>query len=96
MLFSAFRMEVKKFFGTIMLVLKERGYSRDERKKLIRNSGLIEKCREYGGAQYVMHYDVYDWCNYLMNGYKWPTNEELRKFAKYDPRLQAMIDNGSL
>ncbi|WP_028128666.1 hypothetical protein [Selenomonas sp. AE3005] len=96
MLFSSFRIEVKKFFGTIMLVLKERGISREERKNLIRNSGLIEKCREYGGAQYVMHYDVYDWCNYLMNGYRWPTNEELHKFAKYDPRLQNMIKNGSL
>ena len=32
----------------------------------------------------------------VMNGYRWPTNEELHKFAKYDPRLQNMIKNGSL
>ena len=93
MLFAGLRMEVKKFFGTIMLVLKERGYSREERKQLIRGSGLIEKCRDYHGAQYVMHYDVYDWCNYMMNGYHWPTDEELRKFIKYDPRLEMLFNH---
>ncbi len=91
MLFAGFRMEIQKYFGTIMRILKERGYSREERKKLIRGSGLIEKCRDYDGAQYVMHYDVYDWCNYMMNGYRWPTGDELRKFAKYDPRLEMMF-----
>lgn len=93
MLFAGFRTEVKKFFGTIMLVLKERGYSREERKQLIRGSGIIEKCRDYDGAQYVMHYDVYDWCNYMMNGYRWPTDEELRKFVKYDPRLEMLFNH---
>ncbi len=91
MLFAGFRMEVKKFFGTLMLILKERGYSRDDRKRLIRNSGLIEKCRDYDSAQYVMHYDVYDWCNYMMNGNRWPTDDELRKFAKYDPRIERLF-----
>ena len=93
MLFAGFRTEVKKFFGTIMLVLKELGYSREERKQLIRGSGIIEKCRDYDGAQYVMHYDVYDWCNYMMNGYRWPTDEELRNFVKYDPRLEMLFNH---
>lgn len=61
-------------------------------EKIIKG-GIIEKCRDYDGAQYVMHYDVYDWCNYMMNGYRWPTDEELRKFVKYDPRLEMLFNH---
>ena len=45
MLFAGLRLEVRRFFGTIMLILGDRGYSRADRKQMIRNSGLIEKCR---------------------------------------------------
>ena len=85
-MFEEMRHYVKEFFGYTMLILKERGITREERKELIRNSGLIEKCREYDGARYVLHYDVYDWCDYLMNNYKWPrTEKEVAFFEKLHP-----------
>ena len=82
MLFTEFKTEVKRFFGTLMLILKERGYSRQDRKELIRRSGLIEKCRDYDSAQYVLHYDVEDWCDYMVHGNRWPrTLEEKKLYA---------------
>lgn len=75
--------ETKMFFAWCMIILKERGLSREEAKKLIRGSGLIEKCRSYDGAHYVLHYNVEEWCDYLMNGYEWPDNSKPNKFDKY-------------
>ncbi|WP_295159257.1 hypothetical protein [Selenomonas sp. AE3005] len=79
MLFAGLRLEVRRFFGTIMLMLGDRGYSRADRKQMIRNSGLIEKCRDYDSATYVLHYNVEDWCDYMVNGNKWPRTAEERK-----------------
>lgn len=62
--------EVREFFGYCMMILREDGYSREKRKKMIRNSGLIEKCRSRQGAEYVLHYNIEDWCFWMKNGYK--------------------------
>lgn len=75
--------EIREFFAWCMVVLKERGISRNDAKQLIRNSGLIEKCRSYDGAIYVLHYNVEEWCDYLMNDYQWPDNSKPNKFDKY-------------
>lgn len=40
------------------------------RPTLMRGSGLIEECHSFDGAQYVLHYNVEEWCDYLMNGYE--------------------------
>lgn len=79
MLFGGLRLEVRRFFGTLLMMLAERGYSRDDRKKMVRASGLIEKCREYDSTIYVLHYNVEDWCDYMVNGNKWPQTAEERK-----------------
>ena len=60
MLFAGLRLEVRRFFGTIMLILGDRGYS----------------------PTYVLHYNVEDWCDYMVNGNKWPrTAEERQRYS---------------
>ena len=68
------------FFGYAMQILRGRGFDRNGRKKLIRESGLVEKCKTENGALYVLHYDVYDWVDYMINGNKWPRTQEEREW----------------
>lgn len=83
--------EVREFFGYIMVILGERGFSRADKKCLIRGSGLIEKCKTLSGIKYVLHHDVEGWCDYIMNGYRWPDYSKPNQFDKYyEPqRIQA-------
>lgn len=80
---SEVRYYARQFFALCMMELRRRGLSREYAKQLIRNSGLIEKCRSYDGACYVLHYNVEEWCDYLMNDYQWPDNSKPNKFDKY-------------
>lgn len=73
-MYRELRHNVRVFFALCMYVLRKRGLSRDKAKALIRGSGLVEECHSFDGAQYVLHYNVEEWCDYLMNGYEWPDN----------------------
>ena len=77
----------REFFGFMMRILKERGFERDIRKKMIRDSGLIEECKTESGVSYVLHYNVDEWCDYVVNPYAWGY-----KRLRYDKRASTYAD----
>ena len=62
---------LRRFFGYMMQLLKQDGFARSKRKKMIRDSGLVEICKTENGVDCVLYYDIRDWYKYVVNPNTW-------------------------